>query len=373
MASSLSWSINRAHCPYLGCEFKTAQRSNLVAHMNSQQFVALMPLASFLFIPFPSTNEYRYPCPDCGKGFTDPAARIKHRKAAHGYQPYHTPRYYARRALKEAEKRAKGSLKKTSDQKAANPFPPSTQSASSSSSSSSSSSADSLSNLLANATYHDDFWKLLVEVPRGDAPEPIFSQDAQISAPIAVAPARESPKTLHSDSDLYLPNVETGDEVPLCGHQLDTLVQPQSQAAYDQPWAAYGHAIPGAESEYLPFPATFPTLSEQSTYPDTIFQSLPTFSFTNDASTLPNSFDSPTSSMSSSLSHISGPQFFSSDYIPAPPLLEPVPVLGWSPSLFSDISTPIQTEFSTGEPNRSFDTWYQSNVATTSNDTSQPF
>ena len=353
MASSFSWSINRAHCPYPGCEFKTAQRSNLLIHMNSQQFVVLIYLASFLSIPFPSSNEYRYPCPDCGKGFTDPAPRIRHRKAIHGYKPHHTPRYYARRALKEAEKRAKGSLKKTGNQKAANVFPPSTLSASSSSSSS----ADSLSNLLANATYHDDFWKLLVEVPRGDASVPNLSQGAQISAPVAAAPARESPRTLHSDSDLYLPKVETGDEVPLCGYQLDTIVQPQSQATFDQRWAAYGQTIPGATSDHLPFPVTFPTSSGQSSYPGTTFQSLPTFSFTKDPLSLPNSFDPTTSSVVSSFS---GPHF-SPNHIQTPPLLEPVPVLGWRPSSFLDIFTPIKTEFSADEPNGDFNTWYQSN------------
>jgi hypothetical protein len=43
--------------------------------------------------------------------------------------------------------------------------------------------------MLANATYHDDFWKLLVDVPRRDASELKVSQDVQISVPVAVAPA----------------------------------------------------------------------------------------------------------------------------------------------------------------------------------------
>ena len=307
--------------------------------MDSRQFVVLISLAAFLSIPFPSSNEYRYPCVDCGKGFTDPAARIRHRKATHGYQPHHTPRYYARRGLKEAEMRAKAGLKKTGAQKPVNVFPPSTQSASSSSSTS----ADSLTNLLANTTDHNDFWKLLVNVPHRDASELTFSQDAQINAPVAAAPV------LRSDSDLSLPKVETGDEFPLCSYQLDTIVRPQSQAAFDQSWAAYGNAIPGAAAlDHLPFPATFSTLSEQPTYPGTIFQSLPTFSFT-DASSLPNSFDSPTSSSSSSLSHNSGPHFVAPDYIPFPPLLEPVPVLGWAPS--SSLLAMTETELFTGKPN----------------------
>jgi hypothetical protein len=44
MASSLSYSINRAHCPYPSCEYKADQRSNLNAHMNVRQFVILLSL-----------------------------------------------------------------------------------------------------------------------------------------------------------------------------------------------------------------------------------------------------------------------------------------------------------------------------------------
>jgi uncharacterized C2H2 Zn-finger protein len=179
--------------------------------MDARQFVILISLASFLLIPFRSSNEFRYRCPDCGKGFTDPAPRTKHRKTAHGYQPYHTPRYYARQALKEAEKRAnlKAATGKTRDQQAAHIFPRSTQSASSSSStpSSASSSADSLSNLHANTTYHNDSWKPLVDVPCRGVSGTTISQEVLICAPVAAAPARDTPKTLCSDSDLSSPKV----------------------------------------------------------------------------------------------------------------------------------------------------------------------
>jgi hypothetical protein len=331
-----------------------------MAHMNARQFVVFISLASLLFIPSPSSNESRYPCPDCGKGFTDPAARIRHRKTTHGYQPYHTPRYYARRALKEAEQRAKAALKKTGDQKAANAFPPSTQSVSSSSSSS----VESLSDLLANATYHNDFWKILIDFPRRDASEPKVSQDAQISAPVAVAPACDTPKTLRSDSDLSSLKVGqqpvTGDGAYSCGSQLDTTMQPQSLALAPS-WDAYGYTTPGAASVHRPFPATFPTLGGQSTYQGMGFQSLPTFSFANIPSPVPNSFISPTTSTSSSSSRTLGPQFISPNYLATPPPLESVPALSWTPSFSPAISTPMtQTEFFTGEPNRGFNTWYQS-------------
>lgn len=227
------------------------------AHIDARQFVVLISLVFLLFIPFSSSNESRYPCPDCGKGFTDPAARIRHRKTAHGYQPYHTPRYLAKRVFKAAEmKRAKAGLNKTRAQQAANVVPRSAQNASSS--------TDTLSNLVANATYHNDFWKLLVDVPRRDASELNVSQRVQIHAPIAVAPARDTPETLHSGSDLSLPMVgqqasttQQRDGTYWLDPQFGTTMQPQSQAL-DQLWTAYGHQIPGVASDYHPFAATFP-------------------------------------------------------------------------------------------------------------------
>ncbi|KAN0131799.1 hypothetical protein V8E53_010327 [Lactarius tabidus] len=253
-----------AHCPYPSCEYKADQRSNLNAHMNVRH-----------------SNEPRYPCPDCGKGCTDPGARFRHRKTAHGHQPYHTPHYYARRALQEAEKRAKAATGKTRNQQAANVFPQSTQSASSSTSSSALSSADSLDNLLGNTTYHNDFWKPLVDVPCRDASDLTVSQKVQISAPVAAAPARGAPKTLYSDSDLSSPKI---------GQQPTT-----NQSG---------------------LPATFPSSGGQSrapTHPGAGFQSLPTFSFTKVPSSMPN-FNSSNPSTASSSFRISGPQFISPNY-----------------------------------------------------------
>ena len=228
------------------------------AHIDAIQFVVLISLISLLLIPFPSSDEYRYPCPDCGKGFTDPAARIRHRKKAHGYQPYHTPRYLARRALKATEKkRAKAGLNKTRAQQAANVVPQRAQNASSS--------TNTVGNVVANATYHNDFWKQLLDVPRRDASELNVSQGVQINAPFATAPARDTPNTLHSGSDLFLPPM-VGQQASttqqhngpyMLGPQLGgTFVQPQSQAL-DQSWTAYGHQIPGVASNYRPF-APFP-------------------------------------------------------------------------------------------------------------------
>jgi hypothetical protein len=331
----------------------------LKAHINAKQFVAFISLVSFLFIHF-SSSTARHRCNDCDKSFADPATRVRHRKKVHGYQPYHTPAYLAKRALKEAEKkRDKAALSEACDQQAASVVPGDTQYPSSS--------TDSLDNSLANATYHNDFWNVLVDAPRRDASDLQVSQDIKICAPIAVAPARETPRFLHSDySDLSLPNVvqqpstitQKRDENYLLAPQLDTTVRPQSQALA-QSWTPYGQTTPVVESDYRPFAATFPESSWQSTYPDMSFQSLPALSFTNVPLSMPNSFNFPATPTAPSSSRISGNQFISPNYTTTVPPLEPVPTLSWTPSLSPADSTPLsQTEFFTDEVTRGFDTWY---------------
>lgn len=328
----------KVHCPYTSCEYKTDQKSNLKAHIDARH-----------------SNQLRYPCSDCGKGFTDPAARIRHRKRAHGYRPYHTPRYIAKQALKEAEQDSgNGSSNKTHDQRAAN----NTQDASSP--------AATLSNILTNATYHDDFWKLIVDVPRRHVSKLKVPQDVQISVPVAAAPACDAPKTLHSDFDLSLPEVDllqpsitrTRNGTNLLDPRLDAAVQPQIQALA-QSWIPYGHNIPVAASDYRPFAAAFPTSDGQSTYPGMGFQSLPTFSFANVPSSVPNSFTFPTTTTPtvSSSSRVSGHQFVPPNHMAIPP----VPGLSWIPNLSPATSTPLsQPDFFTSEADRTFNSWCQS-------------
>ena len=316
------------------------------------------PWFFFLFINFTSSIN-RYRCNECDKDFADPATRVRHRKRVHGYQPYHTATYLAKRALKEAEKkRDKAALSK--DQQAASVVPGDTQYASSSS-------TESLGNSLVNATYHDDFWKLLLDAPRHDALELKVSQDVQISAPVDMLPARHTHRTPHSIySDLSLPKVgqqpsttnEKRDGTRLLGLQLDTTVQPQSQALA-QLWTPYGQTTPGVASDYRPFAATFPESGCQSTYPDMGFQSLPAFSLTNVPLPVPNSFNFPATPTAPPSPRIYENQFVYPNYMTTLPLLEPVPSLSWTPSLSPANSTPLsQTEFFTDEVTRGFDTWH---------------
>ncbi|KAI9466635.1 hypothetical protein BJY52DRAFT_5288 [Lactarius psammicola] len=330
----------KAHCPHSGCQYKTDQKSNLKAHIDARH-----------------SNQLRYRCPDCDKGFTDPAARIRHRKRTHGYKPYHTARYIARQSLKEAgQKSGKGVSNKTCDQQA---VPHNTQNASSS--------AATLSKILTNTTYHDDFWKQIVDVPRRHASELKDSQDVQISVPVAAAPACGAPKTLHSDSDLSSPEVgqlqpSTSREcagIYSLGSQLDITLQPQGQALA-QSWTPYSHTIPVAASDHSPLAAAFPSSDRQTTYPSMGFQNLPTFSFANVPSSMPDPFTFPTTSTAPSSSRVSGHRFLPLDHMATPPL-EPVPGLSWTPSLSPANSTPLsQPNFFTSEPDRGFNSWCQS-------------
>ncbi|KAI9448404.1 hypothetical protein H4582DRAFT_87088 [Lactarius indigo] len=173
----------KAHCPHAGCDYKTDQKSNLKAHINA------------------SSNENRYPCPDCNKGFSDPSALTRHRKSIHGYKPYHRDGFADRQALKKAKralmakrKSGKKVSNETHDQQA---VPHNIQNASSS--------AVTLSNIPTNPTHHDDFWKQIIDVSRRHASKPKDSRDVQISVPVAAAPACGAPKTLDSNSSLSLP------------------------------------------------------------------------------------------------------------------------------------------------------------------------
>lgn len=66
--------------------------------------------------------------------------------------------------------------------------------------------------------------KVLVDVPHRDASVENDSQDVQISASVADAPAGNTPKALRSDWDLSLPKVGHQPATPQTGPQFDTTV-----------------------------------------------------------------------------------------------------------------------------------------------------
>ncbi|KAI9432655.1 hypothetical protein H4582DRAFT_2102012 [Lactarius indigo] len=330
----------KVHCPHAGCTYKTDQKSNLKAHINARH-----------------SNENHYPCPECNKYFSDPSSLTRHRKSTHGHQPHHADDFAARQALKKAKKALKA--KRKSGKKVSNEIrdqraiPHNAQNASSSST--------TLSNTLTNATYHDDFWKQIVDVTRCHASEPKDPQDVQINVPVAAAPAWGAPKTLDSNSGLSL---SEADQLPLStalirdgtyslGSQSNTTVQPQGQALA-QLWTPYRQTRPVATSDYRRFAPAFPTSVGQSTNLGMGFQNLHTFS------PMPNPFTFPTASTAPSSSRVSGYQFVPPIHMATPPL-EPVPALSWPSSLSPTNSTPLsQPEFFTSEPERGFNSWCQS-------------
>lgn len=301
------------------------------------QFVLLVSLVSFQFMTFPTSSNGKllYGCPDCTQRFNGHPALIIHRKSIHGYKPYHTPRYIAKQALKEAERKSgKAVPNEIRDQRAVSIVPHNSQNASL-----------PVAAMPTNATYHDDFWKLLVQVgvPPRQASEPKYFQDGQINVPAAAAPACDTSMTIHSDSNgvgqLQPPTTWMREGTYLPGSQLGTTVQPQSQPLA-QSWTPYKHTTPVVASDR--FASTFPTLDGQSTYPGMSFESLPAFSFANvpGPSSAQNSFNFPTTSTAPSSSRVFGHQFFPSNYMSAPPL-EPVPSLSWTPNLSPANSTPL--------------------------------
>ena len=212
------------------------------AHFNLKQFVAFIFFLTYSYI-FTSSGENRYPCPDCHKALQSPPALVRHRRTVHGYQPYHTPCFLARRAVKEAEKwSGEATMSNPRDNQAANKVLHSSQGASSSS--------DTGSLILCSkATYHDDSRKLLVDVPRHG------SQGVQISVPIDMAPAPDTSRTLHSDSGLSLPTVGQKPSMTrkcdisyLLNPKTDDTVKPQSQTLTSPRFLAR-RAVKEAEKE----------------------------------------------------------------------------------------------------------------------------
>jgi len=174
-----------------------------------------------------------------------------------------------------------------------------------------------VSNLLTNATYYDEFWKELVD-PAKDQSELKASGDVQVSVPVAAAPAWGASHTirsgLSSDVGQLLPaTTQTCDGTYSFGSQFDSQFGSQLDAF-----------------NYMHWP-------------------------------MPNSIAFGTTSNVPSSQVMGYP--FPPNFMAAAPL-EPVPGPSWtpSPSLTSNssYSTPhSQPEFFTGEPDMDFNFWYQ--------------
>ena len=166
-----------------------------------------------------------YPCTECHRRFTDAAARIRHRKKMHGYVPHHTKEYLARQALIRKGMVAQGASKAVSNksrsvweitedntgdlpttdlQQAAHAAPGDIPD--------SSSSVPVLAPKLPEVAFHDDFWRMPVDMTHSYTPQPLPSQ-VPLSLPFNTWPgcdapvdiryfpsAAQSPPSLTSDS-----------------------------------------------------------------------------------------------------------------------------------------------------------------------------
>ncbi|KAI9430872.1 hypothetical protein H4582DRAFT_2014625 [Lactarius indigo] len=289
----------KVHCPHAGCTYKTDQKSNLKAHINARH-----------------SNENHYPCPECNKYFSDPSQALKK----------------AKKALKAKRKSGKKVSNEIRDQRA---IPHNAQNAS--------------SNTLTNATYHDDFWKQIVDVTRCHASEPKDPQDVQINVPVAAAPAWGAPKTLDSNSGLSL-SEQTSLPLSTALIRDGTYSLAPNRTPPCSPkvklWPNCGHRTVKRD---LVATIRLPPLRTRLPYIESayIFAHAESFTF-------------PTTSTAPSSSRVSGYQFVPPIHMATPPL-EPVPALSWPSSLSPTNSTPLsQPEFFTSEPERGFNSWCQS-------------
>ncbi|KAH9989397.1 hypothetical protein BJV74DRAFT_885213 [Russula compacta] len=311
-------------CPWPGCQYKTLQKGNLKTHLNARH-----------------SDRRQYPCPDCDHRFTDAAARIRHRKKTHGYEPYHTAEYLSRTALRKAEEGVQGSGKAVSSksyrQRAANAAPYTLPDCRSS---------GALLDNVPEAAYHDDLWKTLVNSPH-HAPGPQCSPDVQLDLPSVAIPGHNTPEALQplpNFSPLLQPLVTsldlTSDDSGFSGPQFDAYCR------FSRSIGLYSSSLPPA----------FPALDGLLDYLGVDFMNHP--------QGFPMDSYSDVSSISSST-----PDAFDLElpFIPInkyePASLGPAPGPSWTPTLSPAISTPLsQFDFFMPEQFPDFDFWCQSNV-----------
>ena len=161
----------------------------------------------------------------------------------HGYVPHHTQEYLARQALNRKERVAREASKAVSNQSRGQQVLPNA-----------SSSVLPPAPKLPEVVYHDDFWKMPVDVTHLYAQQPLAlpSQDVPLSLPFETWPGFDTPNTLQhfpsaAQSPLSLvPSDFTFDYYPdLHGPQPDLhpqlyTMQPQEQQFGESLTGDYG-------------------------------------------------------------------------------------------------------------------------------------
>ncbi|KAI0269369.1 hypothetical protein BC834DRAFT_967994 [Gloeopeniophorella convolvens] len=191
----------RLHCPHADCTYTATQKSNLKAHCDARH-----------------SNELRYACVDCGRRFSDPAARTRHRKNLHGYQPKHREQYLARKGQKGSGKEASLSLTRA---RRADVAPYTLPLASSS--------RITLEDEVkpeVNAPYHDQAWSMPADASYTVKAEPVSPGHLQL--PLSMAPGYDASQMLqYTPSPSQMPQY-----TPVPPLQNDALVQPSTSAEF---------------------------------------------------------------------------------------------------------------------------------------------
>jgi hypothetical protein len=139
--------------------------------------------------------------------------------------PYHTREYLARQRLVRKERVVQGANKAVSNksrrQLVASAAPDCLPRASSS----------ALPLNVPDVAYHDNFWKVLVDIASSYAPKPQRSQDVPLSLPFSTMPGYDTPNLIQPFSmrpeELFQPSLTfsdfTIDYSDLLGPQLDAM------------------------------------------------------------------------------------------------------------------------------------------------------
>jgi hypothetical protein len=136
-----------------------------------------------------SSDVPKYPCPECHRRFTDAAARIRHRKRMHGYVPYHTKEYLARQALNRKERVVQGASKAVSNESSLQQVAHAPNA---------SPSVRPPAPKLPEVAYHDDFWKMPVDITHSYPLQPLPFQGAPLSLPFETLPGYDTPNAIRN-------------------------------------------------------------------------------------------------------------------------------------------------------------------------------
>jgi hypothetical protein len=208
---------------------------------------------------------------------------IRHRKNVHKYQPYHTEAYFAKLASRNEKGGAvqaggKAVSHKTRGRRTARTAPYARSTATSSS--------VTPAKVPEKVSYHDDFWRTLVDVARFSATKPHDYQDVQVHLPITTYPGYDTPSILQPAPNASVQgaapaqfqpftfeDVKLEDPSLLVNPQLNIAAQSQALAL---PSAQCDYTVSALSSDYAHLaghttnPAPFPTSFGSLTYPEMV-------------------------------------------------------------------------------------------------------